>query len=221
MRVKLAGIPVDIREPAETVARYMKDYAVPETGDAAFSAEGSDLLELHREVAEKMPFYDRLVCHGALIAADGKGLFFTAPSGTGKTTHIRLWQKYAKDRVRVINGDKPILAVEEAGVTAFGTPWMGKERMGENGSVPLSAIVLLERGETDRMQRKDPAEYLERLLQQIYLPADRAAAEKTYQLMERLFTRVPFYLLTCTMSRAAFDAASGALFRESAERSRA
>lgn len=220
MRVKLAGIPVEIKAPAKTVAAYVRDYVVPEEGAAAFSAAGNDILDLHREVAEKMPLHDRLVCHGALIEADGKGILFTAPSGTGKTTHVRLWQKHAGDRMRVINGDKPILAVEETGVTGYGTPWMGKEQMGENFETPLSAVVLLERGETDRILRADPAEYLERLLMQIYLPEDPQASEKTFQLMEQLFTRVPFYVLTCTMNGSAYETAAAALLMDSAERSR-
>lgn len=219
MRIRLAGIDVEVTDPTESVTAYLKDYAVPEEGTAAFTAAGGELLSLHREVAENMPRFDRLVCHGALIEAEGKGILFTAPSGTGKTTHVRLWKQWGGDRVRIINGDKPILSVEESGITAWGTPWRGKERMGENASVPLSAIVLLERGSEDLMQREDPADYLDRLLQQIYLPEERAASEKTYELAERLFTRVPFYHLFCTMNRTAYEEAADVLLRESAERS--
>ena len=219
MRIRLAGIDVEVTDPTENVTAYLKDYVVPEEGTAAFSAAGGELLSLHREVAENMPCFDRLVCHGALIEAEGKGILFTAPSGTGKTTHIRLWKQWGGDRVRIINGDKPILSVEKSGITAWGTPWRGKERMGENASVPLSAIVLLERSGEDRIQKEDPAEYLDRLLQQIYLPEERAASDKTYELAEQLFTRVPFYRLFCTMNRAAYEEAAGVLLQKSTERS--
>ena len=43
-----------------------------------------------------------------LISFDGQGIAFAAPSGTGKTTHIKLWQRLYGDRVEIINGDKPL-----------------------------------------------------------------------------------------------------------------
>ena len=49
--------------------------------------------------------------HGAVIRYKGKAYLFTAPSGTGKTTHIRQWLKKAEGTF-VVNGDKPLIKVE-------------------------------------------------------------------------------------------------------------
>lgn len=218
MLITLADLTVEITDPSKTVADYVKGYLADDlsAGDAAFSVAGNDILELHRGIAEKIPLFDRLVCHGAVIEAEGQGIMFTAPSGTGKTTHVKLWQKYCEGPVRVINGDKPVLRLNRGAdgkdrVTAFGTPWMGKERMGENSRTKLSAMVLLERGTENHTEPADPAVYLERLMQQVYLPKEHAAAEKTYELIERLFGSVPFYVARCTMDRGAYEAVRDAV----------
>lgn len=64
--------------------------------------------------------------HGAVVAWKDQGYLFTAPSGTGKSTHLALWKKYLGDQAEVINGDKPFLKVMEDEVWVYGTPWAGK-----------------------------------------------------------------------------------------------
>ena len=49
-----------------------------------------------------------LVFHCSALAVDGKAYLFTAPSGTGKSTHARLWREVYKDKVVMVNDDKPI-----------------------------------------------------------------------------------------------------------------
>ena len=77
---------------------------------------------------------------------DGAAYLFTAPSGTGKSTHTRLWREVFGDRVWMINDDKPMLRISENLVTAYGTPWNGKHHISRNASAPLKAIVQLNRG---------------------------------------------------------------------------
>ena len=111
--------------------------------------------------------------HGAAIAFDGAAYLFTAPSGTGKTTHVRLWRQYLGSRVTVVNGDKPFLSLEPDGtVRVWGSPWAGKERWQSPISVPLCGVCLLERG-TDRICRLPPeqalAQYEQHLNQMLVL----------------------------------------------------
>ncbi len=57
--------------------------------------------------------------HGAVVSWKQEGYIFTAPSGTGKTTHVRLWKEHLGPDVEIINGDKPVLEVGEDEIIAF------------------------------------------------------------------------------------------------------
>jgi serine kinase of HPr protein (carbohydrate metabolism regulator) len=60
-----------------------------------------------------MPYYDTFLFHGSAIAVDGVGYLFTAKSGTGKSTHARLWRELLGARAVMVNDDKPLLRVTE------------------------------------------------------------------------------------------------------------
>lgn len=94
---------------------------------------------------------------------------------------------------------------------AYGTPYCGKESWGQNTSAPLHAVCFIERcepGEPDRLSRlEDDGEIVARLMNQILLPKDPVMAVQQLDLLDRLVTGVPFYVLRCTPTLAAFDAA--------------
>lgn len=94
---------------------------------------------------------------------------------------------------------------------AYGTPYCGKENWGQNTSVPLRAVCFIERcepGEPDRLSRlEDDGEIVARIMNQILMPHDPALAVRQLDLLDRLVNSVPFYVLRCTPTPAAFDAA--------------
>ena len=94
---------------------------------------------------------------------------------------------------------------------AYGTPYCGKENWGQNTSVPLRAVCFIERceqGEPDRLSRlEDDGEIVARIMNQILMPHDPALAARQLDLLDRLVNSVPFYVLRCTPTPAAFDAA--------------
>lgn len=73
---------------------------------------------VYRKIADKMVDYDTFVFHGSVIAVEGQAYLFTAKSGTGKSTHTRLWREMLGDKAVMVNDDKPMLRVTESGVTA-------------------------------------------------------------------------------------------------------
>ena len=93
----------------------------------------------------------------------------------------------------------------------YGTPYCGKESWGQNTSAPLRAVCFIERcepGEPDCLKRlEDDGEIINRMMNQILLPKDPVLAVRQLDLLDRLVTSVPFYVLRCTPTRAAFDAA--------------
>lgn len=232
--IKIAGknVRISTRFP-DTAMKYMKDYIVPEDSfdiDAVvsdgelrdimseLSAENAALGEitnLYRPIAEKMPFYDSVVFHGAAVEYGGRGYVFTAPSGTGKSTHIALWQKYVGD-VKIINGDKPILKAYDDKTLVCSTPWAGKEHWQRNVSRRLCGICLMCRSGEDNkssIERIVPKDALDFLLNQTYIPQNPESLVATLGVLDRILKVVPVYKLTCDISKDAvkcsFEALTG------------
>lgn len=173
----------------------------------ASTPEALERLHLCRRAAELLPKHERVLFHGSCLSIDGQGVLFTAKSGTGKSTHTRLWRQVFGDRVQMINDDKPFLHIADAGVTVYGTPWRGKHRLGGNYSAPLRAIVFVCRGEENRVEPVSPRELFPLLLQQTYTPDDPAAMAQTLALVERLSRSVRLLKLYCNMDPEAAEVA--------------
>jgi hypothetical protein len=136
-----------------------------------------ETLAVYRKIAERMPAYDTFLFHGSAIAVEGKAYIFTAKSGTGKSTHARLWREMLGERAVMVNDDKPLIKVHPDGsATVYGTPWDGKHRLSSDIAVPVRAICILERAQENRIREISKAEALPMLLQQTYRPADPAGA---------------------------------------------
>ena len=169
-----------------------------------FSYGYLETLAVYRKIAERMPEHDTILFHGSCVAVDGAAYLFAAVSGTGKSTHTRLWQKMLGARAVMVNDDKPLIRIEADGsAVVFGTPWNGKHRLSSNISVPLRALCSLERASENSIREITRAEALPMLVQQAYRPADPAALEKTLTLITRL--NVKFYRLSCNMDPQAAE----------------
>ena len=162
-------------------------------------------LAVYRKIAEKMPEYDTFLFHGSAVAVDGQAYLFTAKSGTGKSTHTRLWRKLLGERAVMVNDDKPLIRADERGVVVFGTPYNGKHRLGNNISVPLKAVCILERSEKNHIRQITKSESYATILQQSYRPDNVAALSKTLILIDKMSEQVAFWRLGCNMELEAAD----------------
>ena len=182
------------------------------TSENQFSPTYLETLALLRKLAEILPSHNRILMHGASISYNEHAYLFTAPSGTGKSTHIRLWKKYLGDDVKIVNGDKPFISLEDEPVI-YGSPWAGKENWHRNCKMPLKGICFVQRGTTNSIRRIEASDCLSLLFKQVYLPADTLAAGLTLELVDMLIKKVPLYVLTCDMSedavRCSFEALTG------------
>lgn len=178
-----------------------------------FSDGYLETLAVYRKIAERMPEYDTVLFHGSCVAVDGVGYLFTAKSGTGKSTHARLWRELLGDRAIMVNDDKPLIRLTDSGAVIYGTPWDGKHRLSANISVPLKAICILEREAQNAIRPITTGEAYPMLLQQIYRPMDPAALGKTLALLDRLAGTVTLWRLGCNMeieaAKVAYDAMKG------------
>lgn len=162
-----------------------------------FSDGYLETLAVYRKIAEKMPDYDTILFHGSCVAVDGIGYLFTAKSGTGKSTHTRLWRENLGDRAVMVNDDKPLVRISDSGAVAYGTPWDGKHRLSSNIAVPLKAICILERAEKNTIHPISASEAYPMLLQQAYRPVDGMALSKTLTLIDKLAASVSLWRLGC------------------------
>ena len=147
--------------------------------------------------------------HGAAISLDNRCLIFTAPSGTGKTTHILNWKKVFPETI-IINGDKPLINTETKMV--YGSPWCGEEGYNTNTSAHLEGIVILERGEENYIKPISFHEMLPFLLQQTYIPKEKELALKAYSLIGKL-KDIPFYKLICNMNEESARVSHDGIFK--------
>lgn len=168
-----------------------------------FSDEYLETLAVYRKIAEKMIDYDTLLFHGSVIAVDGVGYLFTAKSGTGKSTHTRLWRELLGHRAVMVNDDKPLLKVTDKEIIAYGTPWDGKHRLSHNISVPLKAICILKRGEVNGIESIDKKSAFPMLVQQCYRSTNSVKMMKIMSLIDTMGDCVELYQLHCNMDKEA------------------
>ncbi|MBR4551109.1 MAG: hypothetical protein IKO13_02330 [Oscillospiraceae bacterium] len=164
-----------------------------------------EMLVVHRMIAEKLPDCNGFLLHGSAVAVDGECFVFTAKSGTGKSTHTRLWRELLGERAVMVNDDKPLVRVTERGTIAYGTPWNGKHCLGSNVAVPLKALCILERGEENRICEVGMDEMLPKLLLQAYRPMNPAGTKKLLDVFDRMDVR--FYRMQCNMDISAAELA--------------
>jgi hypothetical protein len=176
------------------------DFESTQYSDNVFSRGYCEGVCLYRSIAEQMPHLDGFVFHGAAVEIGGKGVIFTAPSGTGKTTHISLLMKNYPDDVRIINGDKPIIRKVDGEWRLFSTPWAGKEGWKRNTSAPLDAIVIVNRANDNSIEELVPASCFEEIMSQVYLPSNGSARLCTFDLLDQMSKNVKFYRLCCNMN---------------------
>ncbi len=186
----------DIEREREKSVRENAFEGVP---SQQFSGEYLETLAVYRKIAEKLPEYGTFLFHGSAVAVDGEAYVFTAKSGTGKSTHTRLWRKLLGERAVMVNDDKPLIHISDDGAIVYGTPWDGKHRLSSNIAVPLKAVCILERAEENHITPITRSEALPMLIQQSYRPSDPVALAKTLKWIDRLARSVKLYRLGCNM----------------------
>lgn len=147
-----------------------------------------------------------IVIHASSIAWNGKGILFTAPSGTGKSTHVRLWEKYFGESVKVVNDDTPAIRFIDEEPMLCGTPWSGSSDKFANLEVPLKAIVVLNQAPQNNIRKLEIFEALPMVMPRCFLPYfDEELMKKAYDVLEKIINKVPIYHLNCTPDKEAME----------------
>lgn len=173
-------------------------------------------LVIQRKFAEALMERNTLMVHGSAVAVDGVGYLFTAPCGTGKSIHTRLWRQVFGDRAVMINDDKPFIRLEEERIVICGSPWSGKHGLDTDTEVPLGGICLLERGKENRIRPllKDARVLLSKELRWFM---ERSRQAQFDALAAPLLERIPLWHMACNMDPAAAVLSHAAMSGEQEE----
>ena len=137
--------------------------------------------------------------HAAVVRHGGKGYMFLGQSGTGKSTHARLWLKYIEG-AELVNDDNPVV---REGIV-YGSPWSGKTPCYRNVSCPLGGIVLLSQAPYNKIRRLGGIEAYSALVASISGQRwDARIADGLHQTENALATNVSVWHLECLPDEAA------------------
>lgn len=223
MLYKFADIVVKINFKHDFGKEYCKEYEVSEalvpdfeinvTDEMMEKERQKDLynspdkylesLSAYRAFCDKALDYDCIFFHCSSLAYKNNGILFTAPSGTGKSTHTALWRKTFGDDVVMINDDKPLIRKLDGNYYVYGTPWDGKHRISNNVSAPVKAVVLLEQGKENKLSLLNKRQTIFTVLNQTVRPDNPGKMNKVLNFIEGFTKSVPFYKLTCDISEQA------------------
>ena len=131
--------------------------------------------------------------HAAVVSHEGRGYMFLGPSGTGKSTHARLWLQHI-DGTELVNDDNPVV---RDGVV-YGSPWSGKTPCYRNVSYPLGGIVLLSQAPYNKIERLGGLQAYAALVPSISGKRwDARIADGLHETENKLATEVPVWHLEC------------------------
>lgn len=143
--------------------------------------------------------FDGMLLHASAVAVDGYAYLFTAPCGTGKSTHTGIWRKVFGDRAVMLNDDKPALRLEDGVWYAYGTPWSGKHPLNANMRVPLAGICFLHQAKENAIEPFTGIKVIRSLMEQTARPGSPVLRGRMLELIDDLMTKVPIWKMGCNM----------------------
>jgi len=145
-----------------------------------------------------------LEVHSSVVMNDGKGYLFQGPSGTGKSTHSKLWLRHIPG-TELLNDDNPILRwMPDGSFRVYGSPWSGKTPCYKALDVPVGAIVRIRQAPENHIVRLSPVEAYGSLMASAsaFRPFSQLA-DGWHRTLEAFAGHVPCYVLDCLPDEAA------------------
>lgn len=139
-----------------------------------------------------------LLMHSSVTVKDGKAYLFLGKSGTGKSTHSRLWIDNIEG-CELLNDDNPVVRVEDNGeVRVYGSPWSGKTPCYRNLDYPVGAIVDLHQAKVNRIRRQSLLEaYVSMYVSFSGYRFIKEMADGLHATNEKVVASVPCFTLDC------------------------
>lgn len=193
-------------QPVFTAIMTQDDIAYEKALAPEFPEAYLESLALFRKLCDyTLSEVDGIIFHSSAIMVDNEAYLFTAPSGTGKSTHTRLWRELLGDRAVMINDDKPIIRYIDGDFYVYGTPWNGKHRLDTNARAKIKAICKIYQAKENTITKADSTEMLLTILNQTIRPTELDKMDKLLNIIDKMLTSVKLYSLGCNISREAAE----------------
>ena len=147
---------------------------------------------------------DTLAIHSSCIVYQDKAVLFLGESGTGKSTHTRLWREHIEGAV-LLNDDSPMIRVEEGKVWAYGSAWSGKTPCYKQERYELVACVRLSQAPYNRIQKLSVLQAYGAIHPSCApeFAYDDALYDEVSRIIGQILSVVPCYHLACLPDREA------------------
>ncbi len=153
--------------------------------------------------------------HTSVIQYKGRTVLFLGESGTGKSTHTRLWRENIEGAV-LLNDDSPILRIIDGKPWMYGSPWSGKTPCYKQESYPLAACVRLSQAPYNKIQRLSIPQAYAALHPSC--PPDFAYDDTLYDCISEtigeVLAQIPLYHLVCLPNAEAAQLSCKTVFGE-------
>ena len=138
-----------------------------------------------------------IAIHSSAIAYDARAVLFLGESGTGKSTHTRLWCENIKN-AELLNDDSPIIRIVDGELRAYGSPWSGKTPCYKNAHARVGGIIKLSQAPFNELQQLTlPQAYAYMLSSASGLKMDRQMADDIYNSIKYIITHVRCFHMNC------------------------
>lgn len=146
-----------------------------------------------------------LEIHSSVTVCEGRGYAFLGKSGTGKSTHSRLWREHVPGS-RLLNDDNPIIRIKDGEVRIYGSPWSGKTPCYKAESAPLGAVVRISQNPENSIHRLSPVQAYASMYSSCSAFREiRNTADGIHSTLVQLVGAVPMYRLECRPDREAAE----------------
>ncbi len=146
--------------------------------------------------------FNGMLLHASAVVKDGEAYLFSAPSGTGKSTHTQLWLKEFPDAY-ILNDDKPAIFFIDDMPYVAGTPFSGKHDISKNELVPLKGICFITRSKENWIKELDNVRSVFEILNQTERIPYKEDMILIINLVEKIIKRPHIFKMGCNISKEA------------------
>ena len=179
----------------DMIKKYHELYPQLSIGDCEYVLYGA---YFYKELLK----HKGILLHSSCVVKDNYAYLFSAPSGTGKSTHTSLWLSVFKD-AKILNDDKPAILIKNDKIYACGTPFSGKTNLNLNEEYEIKGIAFLERSKDNWIKEMEASKAIYSILNQTIRPEDEDNMDLAINTIEKIVKKIKIYKFGCNISHSA------------------
>lgn len=213
----IAGVPFQIEYKSKSTEHLLKDYTcnlepkhvlnLPSESELDFESKIGNITDYNKlenvAILRKISTillkeHSTVLLHSSAVLYNDSAYLFSAPSGTGKSTHVNNLKTILGDSLININDDKPFVKFSENEILVYGSPWCGKHNIGANINANLKSIIFIARSNENKVEKLEPNLAVKQLLRQCFTLHNKEDLTTLLALISKLVSSAKFYTLYCT-----------------------